>query len=720
MKQCFKSYILLLIGSFIMFKSYAKTNDEISVIRQNFYNIYINEKSDEWGLIDILEQNQPGYEVSDRVAMELQQRAPYSYERTERYLNNINNDGSWKDINYKDKKRSGWEPRLHAERILELVIAFKNKKTKHYKSVAVEEAIHKTMSYWFMSNLKCPNWYYNQIGIPRTLGTAFILFKDEMNKEEIDEAIKVMQNSKFGMTGQNKVWLAANVMMRSVLRENLDTIRIARDIITEEITTGGREGIKTDWCFHQHGTQQQFGNYGLAYIYTMSLLSGIFSNTSMAFTEEHLNILSSLVNNGYQWIIWNGKMDINALGRQLFVSAPIHKALSLAFAVSELDNSKTSMKPFFTNCYSNKNNFIGVKHFWQSDYTICRRNRWMSSLKMSSDRVIGVESLNGDNMKGYYMGDGAMYIYKKGDEYLDIFPIWDWRKLPGTTCHSNPESPMPLIMNSYYPKNKSKFAGGLSDSKRGISTFQLNRNGLTANKTYIFEDSLIICMGSNITSDSTLSVTTNIEQTWYKGEFKIIGKSVKCSEKYLFSNEEIKILHNNIGYVLWSNNDSCIVEKTYSKGYLDDIMQMQKHDLVDGELFTLYIDHGKSPQNASYCYAIIPECNENILKQFDCSKYHILKNDNEAQILWNSTNDIYWLAVFEPCILELKDDLNLNMPTPGLYKITKDGNLIEIMYSDPTQQLDRLSIKANGKAYNKTLPINEYKGTDVKINITKK
>lgn len=40
---------------------------------------------------------------------------------------------------------------------------------------------------------------------------------------------------------------------------------------------------------------------------------------------------------------------------------------------------------------------------------------------MASDRIIGTEMMNGDNMKGYYMADGATYIYKDGKEYLDIF-----------------------------------------------------------------------------------------------------------------------------------------------------------------------------------------------------------------------------------------------------------------------------------------------------------
>ena len=72
----------------------------------------------------------------------------------------------------------------------------------------------------------------------------------------------------------------------------------------------------------------------------------------------------------------------------------------------------------------------------------------MASLKMASDRVMGVETMNGDNMKGYYMADGALYIYKDATEYYDIFPLWDWRKLPGVTCYDDVR-PVPLLRHSY-------------------------------------------------------------------------------------------------------------------------------------------------------------------------------------------------------------------------------------------------------------------------------
>ena len=67
----------------------------------------------------------------------------------------------------------------------------------------------------------------------------------------------------------------------------------------------------------------------------------------------------------------------------------------------------------------------------------------MASVKMASKRVIGTELVNEDNLKGFYMGDGATYIYRNGDEYLNVFPFWDWRKVPGITSYES-DAPIPF------------------------------------------------------------------------------------------------------------------------------------------------------------------------------------------------------------------------------------------------------------------------------------
>lgn len=689
-------------------------NSEISVVKQNFQKIVTDDVTGS-PLMRELVQHQPGFIISDRVVMELQQRVPFDRDRIERYIKNLSKDGSWTDINYNDTKRSGWDPRLHPERILEMVKAFMSPGVEYYKSPALEKTIHSAMDYWFKAGLKCSNWYYNEIGVPRTLGTAFILFDEYLTADERINAVRVMENSKFGMTGQNKVWLAGNVMMRAVLQNDFNLVKQARDTIASEIVKGGAEGIKDDWSFHQHGPQQQFGNYGLAYIYTMSLFSGIFADTSLAFDSRQLEILSNFISDGYQWIIWNGKMDISAMGRQLFDSAPVHKALSSAFAANSIGGESASQ--FMDNCFTSENNFTGHKHFWQSDYTITRRHDWMASLKMTSQRVIGVEALNGDNMRGYYMADGAMYIYKDGTEYLDIFPLWDWRRLPGVTAYMD-DSPLPMPGKKDKYSNRSNFVGGLSDGVNGISAMQLSRDGLKADKFWLFADSAIVCLGAGITSDSTLQISTSVEQSWHKGKVLVFqgDKKLEFNDRTSVRSSNLRILHNGIAYIFPNDGAECTVEVARKSGNWHNIMQTYSDKKSSGSVFSIFMNHGTAPDNASYQYIIMPEAAAATLKSFNPDSYKVIRNDKEVQAVMH--NDVCWVSVKSPSELKVSSGADMNFLTPGLYRISlKDGSVTSVMYSDPTCQLDTVSFLINNEKKSLSLPQGIMKGTEVCVSI---
>ena len=161
--------------------------------------------------------------------------------------------------------------------------------------------------------------------------------KEQLNPEEKEAAIEVMENAKFGMTGQNKVRLAGNVLMRGLLQDDFELVKAARDTIVSEITTGMQEGIKSDWSFHQHGPQQQFGNYGLAFPDGDEFLfrpvcgnrfcpeQGTTGNFEF-FPSERLSLDCPERVYGCQ-----------CTDRQLFHSGQIHKAFSPAFATNALD-----------------------------------------------------------------------------------------------------------------------------------------------------------------------------------------------------------------------------------------------------------------------------------------------------------------------------------------------------------------------------------------------
>lgn len=678
---------------FVFCQSAFSNIKEINKIKENYVNLLIPSDKNFCNLNHLLASIEPENEISDQMVVELHQRYPFNLNKIEEYNNKLQEDGSWADINYEDQKRSGWEPKIHVERILELVKLYSSGQTPYHHSPEIENNIHKALDYWFKEKLVCPNWWYNQIGVPKTLGTAFILFEKNLTEKEKEEAIKIMEKSKFGMTGQNKVWLAGNVMMKALLQNNYSLVREARNIIVSEIVTNKKEGIQKDWSFHQHGAQQQFGNYGLAFISGMSFFSNIFSGTSLAFDEKYIDILNSFLREGYQWILWNGKMDINALGRQLFHNVPIHKGLGVAFAALELgggqsaDSNKIAQEIIENNFTSKtENSFTGHKHFQESDYTIHRRPHWMASLKMASNRVIGVETLNGDNMKGFYMADGAIYIYTDKTNYLNIFPFWDWRKIPGITA---PDSKDVIpVANGNNSRNNSSFVGGISDGKEGMSSMILNRNGLKAYKSWIFTQDYIVCLGTGIEHVDKESLTTSIEQCYRKGELLYFSDERwnSLNKIHRVKAQEQRFFHNYTGYIVW-NNPECIVTSEKRTGQWNDIMQMYTpKDEPEKEIFSLYIAHGDDLDSKEYQYVVLPETNKKQVEKFDLSSINILRNDTVAQIVFLKENDTYWLTAYQTINLEKDLKINLNIVTPGIYKIQKENAEYRIWYSDPTFQ----------------------------------
>lgn len=681
------SVVLLLLSSAIG----AVSQNELKHIKRNFAAMVIPSDEDPFGLKAILTSYVPEQEISDQAVVELHQRYPFDLDRMRFFLSSLSDDGKWPDINYEDKKRSGWEPKIHAERILDLVKLYCSKQTSYYQSEQVEAVIHKALHYWFTARPVCLNWWYNQIGIPKTLGTAFILFEHKLTPDERKAAVSVMENSKFGMTGQNKVWLAGNVMIRALLQNDAALVKMARDTIASEIVTGGKEGIKEDWCFHQHGAQQQFGNYGLSFVSSMSFFSGVLAGTSLAFDERQLGIVSSLIDKGYRWVLWKGRMDISSLGRQLFHHAQIHKALSLAFAASELGGgeseqcSAVARALLHDNYATGKvNSLVGHNHFRQSDYTIHRRPRWMASVKMASTRVVGVEMMNGDNMKGFYMADGATYIYNDGDEYLDIFPLWDWRKIPGVTAFQS-DAPIPLVRN-YQPRNQSAFVGGVTDGKRGMTSMEVDRAGIKARKSWIFTDDFVLCLGAGIQADSNLVATTAIEQCHKKGDLNVWqnGAWTNVDEKYTYGAGKVQRFHHNQkGYIILDHSKDCIAEVACRKGQWHDVMQMYRPQEVEGEVATLYIEHGISPQKATYQYLILPDADRTRTATFDLSAVQILRNDEVAQVVFTKADATWWVTAYQPITLELSPASPLEIRTPGIYMIRKEDGKNKIISYDP-------------------------------------
>lgn len=87
---------------------------------------------------------------------------------------------------------------------------------------------------------------------------------------------------------------------------------------------------------------------------------------------------------------------------------------------------------------------------------------------------------------------------------ITFFLFWNWRRIPGiTTYESNAPIPNP---NKTDARNHSSYVGGTTYQNTGITAMQLKRNNWRQNKTWIFTDNYVLCMGSNIHADSTATI----------------------------------------------------------------------------------------------------------------------------------------------------------------------------------------------------------------------
>lgn len=591
-------WVLLLLWGGAVFA----VEKDMAKVKQNMCESYLRVLNDAPVLRQRIAEIGKNAENPDIMIRELQEGV--NPEALERYIEGLGTDSLWKDLNYKDASRSGWHPSFHAERLMVLAKAYRDASGKYFEDPELGKAIHRAMGYWFAGNFRCRNWWYNQIGVPKMLGTVFLLMESEMSADEKAKAIQYMENAKLGMTGQNSVWLAENVLIRALLLEDEQLFTEARHAILRELKVNARgEGIRPDWSFHQHGAMLQFGNYGLAFANTMAYWARMFQGTQYALTPEQLTTLRRYLLEGMQWIVWRRNMDISSSARQLFRWGLEGKALSYGKSIRNMEVADPAHAGVYRELYATHvlddgkpNRCVGFRYYPFSDFAVLRTPEWYSTLKMSSNRVIGSEVVNSENLSGMYLGDGALYVYRRGDEYRDIFPVWDWTKIPGVTCYE--DAALIEKDKSYHHRNHSDFVGGMSDGQSGISALKLNKKGVTGNKSYFFTGKSVVCLGSGIDAAQPGQVNTSVAQSLKRGEVLRNGKTGKQA-----------FYHDGVAYAFPRGGQVKMTDGVQT-GNWQRVAELYDTVEVRKEVFSLWIDHGDRVKEGSYFYEVIPGVTE--------------------------------------------------------------------------------------------------------------
>lgn len=86
-------------------------------------------------------------------------------------------DGSWADVTYLDDNLLSWAAARHMTRLHTLARGWYQAQSPWYQHNEVFCAILRGLDYWYDRKLQNPNWWWNEIGLPTSLGETLLCLK---------------------------------------------------------------------------------------------------------------------------------------------------------------------------------------------------------------------------------------------------------------------------------------------------------------------------------------------------------------------------------------------------------------------------------------------------------------------------------------------------------------------------------------------------------------
>jgi hyaluronate lyase len=248
--------------------------------------------------------------------------------------------------------------------------------------------------------------------------------------------------------------------------------------------------------------------------------------------------------------------------------------------------------------------------FPQEDRMVHTTARWTASLGVGSTRICRYESINGQNLHGWYVGDGCLYVFLPNQQghYSDAYwPTVDATLLPGTTTKAS----TPPALGST-PLSSKAFAGGIAfDSGHGAQGLDfVSQDGmLTAHKSWFFTPDGVICLGAGITDSSGAVVRTTIENRSTNAPLLVDGRSYSSDGSWSVSNPQWLDLPGVAAYFLLEKGKVALKRESRTGTWRDVDTGANTKGSTDPytrHYQSIVLDHGANPVGAHYAYAVVP------------------------------------------------------------------------------------------------------------------
>ena len=634
--------------------------------------------------------------------------------RVEAILGRINKDGSFQDINYTDLSRTaGFPHRRHTSDLVYLAKAYKTKKSKFYQSGKLKEQIITSLKYWVDHDFFGDNWHDNQISTPTNLVDLMLVIGDELPKDLVNRAQPIIGRANMDASGARPS--GDRIVIAGILAKNLLFVadrtgfdKIIKIIEGEVKFSTGKRGMQHDYSFHHredrvnNTTSYGYGKYANAF----GEWSYYVANTQYAFSVEKINHLVDYYLDGiYKQMVYGIYTDVSVKNRSVSQKADFepHDVLEIERLLLSTDYRKNELEEIMKLRKGEaKPSLSFSKFFWQTEHFVFQRPNFYTTVRMFSTRNRNMEEpYNGPGKTTHHRADGTNYLMLKGDEYHNIWPVYDWQKISGTTIMQKPKL---HGADNIQLDGLTDFVGAVTDGLYGAVAFDFKspHDMLEAKKSWFFFDEEYVCLGAAIKSQPDLPVATTINQVLMRSDVTIMQEgSVKKLPRGDRELTQVKsVYQDRIGYI-FPEPATVHLSNQAEEGRWSDITDQKNisEEIVRMDVFMLWFDHGKSPDSASYQYIVVPDVSEQELMETSRNNRNIeiIANTSDVQAVRNNKSGICQMAFYKAGEIKISGDLKVRIDSPGMAMLrTRDDKVQELTVSDPSRKLSRVMVTLSG------------------------
>lgn len=346
-----------------------------------------------------------------------------------------------KEIDYEDGfNRDSWPAATHVSQALNLAITAEVRKDSKIKDIAI-----KMTYYWVFNNYRNTNWWQNELGADNNLASLGLFVYNDLNPKgkaalrgRVAEASFYYNPSLLTHTGANLFDYADITLKSSIIAKNTVEFTNAVDRVEEEITDQKMEGFQTDGSFFQHGQQVQIGSYGKGVIRLGKVLRTM-AESSRKFKTEKMAIVENYILRGLQNMTHKGYINYSAVSREIARENNL-SALSNNFnqfnVYLELDafSKRDELQKYLDNITDGQANDPGLIYFDKAKMIVVNVDGIYMSFKGTAPNLTNTECVNDENQLGLNLSYGTnTCVMDTGKEYFNVFPVWDFSFIPGTT-----------------------------------------------------------------------------------------------------------------------------------------------------------------------------------------------------------------------------------------------------------------------------------------------